>query len=40
MPFHYFHFSVAISAANELGFGTVAVSTGRTQSIGRYFLCQ
>ena len=27
------HYSVAISAANEQGFGATAVSSGRTQSI-------
>ena len=28
-------YSVIVSAANALGFGTAAVSSGRTQSIGK-----
>ena len=30
------HYSVAISAANEQGFGATAISFGRTQSIGKH----
>ena len=34
-PHNNIFYSVIVSAANALGFGTAAMSSGRTQSIGK-----